>query len=65
MRNNPTTLTDPSGERYNVCETDANGNQTNCADISDEQFAEFQQENKDTLSFLGERHHPSERHRHR
>jgi RHS repeat-associated protein len=53
VRNNPTTLTDPDGERYNVCQTDANGNQANCADISDEQFAQFEQANKDTLTFTG------------
>src|SRR5207249_5391895 len=52
-RNNPTTLTDPTGERYQVCQTDENGKQTNCADISDERFAQFQEENKNTLTFLG------------
>ena len=52
-RNNPTTLTDPDGKRYNVCQTDTNGNQTNCADISDEQFDQFVQQNKDTLTFTG------------
>jgi RHS repeat-associated protein len=53
VRNNPTTLTDPTGERYRVCQTDENGEQTNCADISDAQFAQFQQANKDTLTFTG------------
>jgi RHS repeat-associated protein len=51
--NNPTTNTDPTGETYKVCQTDANGNQSNCTDISDEQFGQFQQENKDTLTFTG------------
>jgi RHS repeat-associated protein len=51
--NNPTTNTDPDGETYKVCQTDENGKQTNCTDISDEQFAQFQQENKDTLTFTG------------
>ena len=51
--NNPTTNTDPTGETYHVCQTDANGNQSNCTDISDEQFGQFQQENKDTLTFTG------------
>jgi RHS repeat-associated protein len=51
--NNPTTNTDPDGETYKVCQTDANGNQSNCTDISDEQFGQFQQENKDTLTFTG------------
>jgi RHS repeat-associated protein len=53
VRNNPTTNTDPTGETYHVCQTDPNGNQSNCTDISDEQFAQFQQENKDTLTFTG------------
>jgi RHS repeat-associated protein len=52
-RNNPTTFTDPTGERYQICQTDASGNQSNCTDISDEQFAQFQQQNKDTLTFTG------------
>jgi RHS repeat-associated protein len=51
--NNPTTNTDPTGETYQVCQTDASGNQSNCTDISDEQFAQFQEENKDTLTFTG------------
>jgi hypothetical protein len=51
--NNPTSRTDPSGERYSVCQKDENGKDTNCADISDEQFAQFEQANKDTLTFEG------------
>src|SRR5271157_5063037 len=51
VRNNPTTLTDPTGERYQVCQTDTNGNKTNCADISDAQFGQLQEENKNTLTF--------------
>lgn len=51
--NSPTSRTDPTGEKYKVCQIDSNGNSTNCADISDEQFAQFQQENKDTLTFTG------------
>ncbi len=51
--NNPTTNTDPTGETYHICQTDANGNQSNCTDISDQQFAQFQQQNKDTLTFTG------------
>jgi RHS repeat-associated protein len=50
---NPTTNMDPTGETYHICQNDANGNQSNCTDISDQQFAQFEQENKDTLSFLG------------
>jgi RHS repeat-associated protein len=53
VRNNPTTLTDPSGERYQVCQTDTNGNKINCGDISDEQFSQFVEENKNTLVFTG------------
>ena len=53
VRNNPTTLTDPTGERYQVCQTDANGNKTNCADISDAQFDQLGEENKHTLIFTG------------
>src|SRR5208337_713998 len=49
--NNPTTLTDPTGERYQVCQTDTNGNETNCADISDAQFGQLEEENKNTLTF--------------
>jgi RHS repeat-associated protein len=53
VRNNPTTLTDPTGERYQVCQTDTNGNQTNCADISDAQYNQLAEENKNTLIFAG------------
>jgi RHS repeat-associated protein len=51
--NNPTTNTDPDGETYHVCQTGANGEQTNCTDISDQQFDQFTQANKDTLTFTG------------
>jgi RHS repeat-associated protein len=51
--NNPTTNTDPTGETHHICQTDSNGNQSNCTDISDQQFGQFQQENKDTLTFTG------------
>ncbi|MGH9356218.1 MAG: RHS repeat-associated core domain-containing protein, partial [Terriglobia bacterium] len=51
--NNPTTFTDPTGETYEVCQTDDNGTKINCATISDEQFDQFEGENSKTLSFTG------------
>ncbi len=53
LRNNPTTLTDPKGDRYQVCQSDPNGNQANCANISDVQFGEFEQENHNLFTFTG------------
>jgi RHS repeat-associated protein len=50
---NPTSRNDPSGEKYNVCQTDENGNSTDCASISDEQFGRLEAENKNTLTFEG------------
>lgn len=50
---NPTTNNDPSGEKYRVCQTDENGDSTNCASISDEQFGKLESENKGTLTFEG------------
>jgi RHS repeat-associated protein len=52
-RNEPTTLNDPTGETFEVCETDSKGDTSNCTEISDEQFEQFEQENKDTLTFTG------------
>jgi hypothetical protein len=41
VRNNPVNLTDEDGQNYNVC--DVNGK--NCADLTDEQYAQFRQDN--------------------
>jgi RHS repeat-associated protein len=35
VRNNPTNLTDPNGENYQVCTNDENGNQT-CTNVADD-----------------------------
>jgi RHS repeat-associated protein len=53
VRNNPTTLIDPTGEVYQVCQSDAGGNQSGCASISDVQFGQFQQQNQNLLTFTG------------
>jgi len=51
-RNNPTTFTDPTGERYQICQTDSSGN-SNCADVSDAEWSQFEEDNKNTLTFTG------------
>ena len=53
VRNNPTTLTDPTGENYWVCQRDANGNKTSCGNVSDAGWAQFVQENHNLLTFTG------------
>ncbi len=44
-RNNPVNLTDPDGTNYTVCQYDQNGNKGNCADLTDDQYKQFRQDN--------------------
>jgi RHS repeat-associated protein len=45
VRNNPTTLTDPTGMVTEVCEEGTNGQATNCAQLENADFRQFESEN--------------------
>jgi len=49
-RNNPLSYTDPSGLNYTVCQYDSDGNKTNCADLTNEQYKQYQQQNSNVHS---------------
>jgi hypothetical protein len=46
-RNNPTTLTDPTGLVTEVCEQGSNGEQTNCGQLQNAAFRQFESENSE------------------
>jgi RHS repeat-associated protein len=50
VRNNPLTLTDPSGTNYTVCTYSSWGDAQNCADLSDNQYDQFRQNSPDVTS---------------
>ena len=50
---NPTTNTDPTGEKYQVCQATMQDTNANCVTLSDEEFGQFEEENSKTLSFTG------------
>jgi len=49
-RNNPLVYTDPNGPNYMVCQYDTAGNKTNCADLTNDQYKQYQQQNSDVHS---------------
>jgi RHS repeat-associated protein len=49
-RNNPLSYTDPSGLNYTVCQYDGDGNKTNCADLTKDQYKQYQQQNSNVHS---------------
>jgi RHS repeat-associated protein len=52
-RNNPLIFVDPDGRVYRVCQADHDDRKTNCTYLSDAHFANFQEQNKNSLSFTG------------
>ena len=53
VRNNPLNLTDPDGTNYTVCQYDQNGNKTNCADLTDDQYNQFLKDNPNISVYGG------------
>jgi RHS repeat-associated protein len=51
--NNPISRTDPSGQDYKVCQEGDSGDKSNCKVLTDAQYSDFVEQNKDTLSFAG------------
>jgi len=52
-RNNPLKYTDPDGMVYQICQKDDGGKESNCTVVSDAAFGNFQEQNKNTLTFTG------------
>jgi RHS repeat-associated protein len=52
-RNNPLLYVDPDGENYTVCQYDSDGNKTNCADLTQEQFDQYRQDNSNVSMRAG------------